>query len=362
MDDTAREAVAEQAALWALRYEQGLSHLDLQRLHTWLAQDANHLSSFQQMCQLSEVLGQFSPKQLTQLDVSIAAELMQTAPDGKHAQHCNQTVNIANHRVNDTVKPRTGTYHFWPIAACALLTLAGILGWQNRPFSSDPTEDFNQTYQSAWGQIRHIALPDGSQIDLDSDSQIQVQITANTRQVTLAKGQAMFDVAHDPKKPFQIHNSQSLVTVLGTQFSVRDLDNTVQVAVQSGTVKVQTMQQQHIRTDAAHHTLLTAGQSVQITQYELSAIKPISTRFVGSWRQGRLIFENTPLKQVLKEFARYNKLDWQLTDASLSELELTGSFEITNLQQFEQLLPQVLPVEVSHLADNRLVIARKSAL
>lgn len=362
MDDTASEAVAEQAALWALRYEQGLSPENMQHLHTWLAQDACHLSSFQQMCQLSGILGQFSPEQQTQLEASIAAELLQTVPNGDSINHKNQVVNTDMHAVNTPSLRRTGTRYLWPIAACALLTLTSILGWYTQPFSHTPTDDFHQTYQSAWGEIRHIALPDGSQIDLDSDSQIQVEITANTRQVILAKGQAMFDVAHDPKKPFQIHNSQSLVTVLGTQFSIRDLDNTVQVAVQSGTVKVQTIQQQQARTDAAHNTLLTAGQSVQITQHELSAIRPIPARFVGSWRQGRLVFENTPLKQVLKEFARYNKLDWQLADASLNELELTGSFEIANLAQFEELLPQVLPVEVSHLADNRLVIVRKSTL
>lgn len=98
--------------------------------------------------------------------------------------------------------------------------------------------DYSGEYATAFGERRHIALPDGSVIDLNSRSRVRIEFAHRQRRVELAEGEALFTVEHDAGRPFTVETGNGQVTVTGTRFDVRrDADGT-RIAVAQGSVKV----------------------------------------------------------------------------------------------------------------------------
>jgi transmembrane sensor len=128
-----------------------------------------------------------------------------------------------------------------PCLAAAVLALVGggWLGWSH--WRSQPL--FSEHYATVRGQALQVRLPDGSQMLLDDASQAQVQLFRGRREVRLLEGQALFHASADAQRPFEVRAGHTLVTVLGTRFSVRhtraglDAGQTV-VEVESGRVRV----------------------------------------------------------------------------------------------------------------------------
>lgn len=175
----------------------------------------------------------------------------------------------------------------WAMAASVLIGCS--LSWMMWPQA-------NYDAVTTTGQQDIHKLADGSAVLLNSNSAIQTHFSTDTRTVELARGEAFFDVTSDPQRPFQVRSGDSLIEVRGTRFSVRRLKSGVRVAVESGEVKVH------------HHdtnTTLRAGQSVFSDGDQLSAVSHSDIETMLAWRQGRLIFIDTPLATLAAELNRY---------------------------------------------------------
>ena len=212
---------------------------------------------------------------------------------------------------------------------------AGGYQWWQQP-------TFSQSYATARGQRLAVSLPDGSKLQLDTATQLHVTVYRQRREVRLAHGEALFQVQSKQGQPFDVLSGPLTVTVVGTQFAVRNTlaqDGQLRVAVQHG----------HVRVAGARQELvdLTAGQGGSSDAGgRLSEIASLAPGSVAPWRNGRITFDNVPLGAALAEFERYGDTGLAVRDPAVASLRIGGSFSLAQLDHFAAALPQLLPVHV----------------
>ena len=235
--------------------------------------------------------------------------------------------------------PRRHWLRALPYAAAAMLLLGvgagGYRWWQQQAV-------FSQSYATARGQRLAVSLPDGSKLQLDTATQLHVTVYRQRREVRLAQGEALFQVQAKQGQPFNVLSGPLTVTVVGTQFSVRNTlehDGQLRVAVQHGHVRVAGARQEQVD--------LTAGQGVSSdASGRLSAVASLAPGSVAPWRDGRITFDNVPLGAALAEFERYGDTGFIVRDPAVARLRIGGSFSLAQLDRFAAALPQLLPVHV----------------
>ncbi|AXP04356.1 FecR family protein [Pseudomonas fluorescens] len=215
--------------------------------------------------------------------------------------------------------------------------------------------DYSGEYATAFGERRHIALPDGSVIDLNSRSRVRIQFAHRQRRVELAEGEALFTVEHDAGRPFTVDAGNGQVTVTGTRFDVRrDADKT-RVAVEQGSVKVQGRD-----APRTQYVSLTPGLGTQIdAQGKVATPYAVNAEALTAWRNGKLVFNNAPLKEVAEEVSRYRANPLRVGSAAVGNLRLTSVFRSDDPEALLKALPSILPVAVRTLDDgSQEIIAR----
>ncbi len=204
-----------------------------------------------------------------------------------------------------------------------------------RYYSTTPV--FKRTFTSGTRELLEISLPDATRVTLDTDTRIEVSYYTEHRESRLLYGQALFNVQHDTARPFQVLAADTTVTVVGTSFSVRNIDDQVQVAVKEGHVQVASVRLPQV-IDLYPGDMLKEEDSGKVF-----AMKKVNPQHVGAWHEGRVVFENATLSDVIKEFHRYGETRLVASDA-VKSLRLTGSFDITGAGSFVEALPKVIPV------------------
>lgn len=232
------------------------------------------------------------------------------------------------------------------LAAVALMvSCGGYLAWnlwQQQAL-------YTQSFATARGQQLEVTLPEGSRLRLDTLSTAEVAIYRGRREVRLPQGQAMFQVAGDAGRPFDVLAGPLRITVVGTRFSVRYTPGVpgragVQVAVEEGRVRVAQAGRSSVNEAAVE---LVAGQQIasDVTGL-LGAVSAVSAAGIAPWRESRVSFDDTPLAQALAEFERYGPAHLSVGDPAVAALRVTGTFDPRRPGNFARLLPQVLPVRL----------------
>lgn len=234
------------------------------------------------------------------------------------------------------------------LGAAALLVLLGAgLLWVDPAYRSEQ-------FHTVTGERRLVKLVDGSRMTLDSDSRATVAWHLRSRRVQLQSGQALFDVSRTLVRPFRVDAGVAQVSVLGTLFSVSHFEDAVRVTLVRGAVSV------NDKTAARHSVQLVPGQQVDVRQHQLQQPIAVDSDAAIAWKDGRLIFERTPLVEVLKQIQRYRRQSIVLDDPSLASLPISGVFDNRNVEDLLKLLPSILPVTLSSEFDGTLHVRRKA--
>lgn len=361
------------AATWAARKHDGLSAPAEEALRLWLAEDPRHAEALQEM---EDLLG--GVRKLQSQDVAQPRRRPAHGPlhqSFRSAQGDAAPVPGAGAQAWGAHAMRL-LQPMWPHAAAAVTAFAMVVGgwlgwssWQRQPV-------FEYTYTTQRGQQLQVRLPDaqplasaseGSALQLDTATQVQVRLYRDRREVHLSNGQAMFAVHSDPARPFHVYVGGVQVTVVGTRFAVRHTDaglsaGQTEVAVEEGRVRVQPDGRELERqaADLLPPSLeLVAGQVVQADAH--GRLGSVSTRAVGSiaaWRSGRVSFDQTPLSEAIAEWERYGATGLVVRDPAVAALRVGGSYSVGQWQRFAETLPQVLPVRLVRRGDVTEVVAQ----
>ncbi|MDD0844690.1 FecR family protein [Pseudomonas sp. Gutcm_11s] len=221
-------------------------------------------------------------------------------------------------------------------AAALLLCIAAVL-------QSDLPERMQADHITAVGQRQHLQLADGSRVLLNTDTALASRMDDYHRSTRLLYGEAYFDVAHDHSRPFEVDAGPVQVSVRGTAFAVRYLDDEAEVSVERGEVALRTP-----RNDAS--VSLGAGDSIRVGPDGFGPRRHnTQSQPQLAWVQGRLMFENCPLREVLAELRRYYPGWIVSTDERLADLNVTGNYRLDDPVGAMRSLAQVTSAQLHEL-------------
>jgi transmembrane sensor len=231
-------------------------------------------------------------------------------------------------------------------AASVLLTVAVCFGAFQ--FQPEPGERFTTRI----GGLEKVPMMDGSKITLNTNSDLSVALTDHERRIDLQQGEAFFEVAHDPDRPFIVEVGGKRVVAVGTKFSVRRNGQSLEVVVTEGKVRMEQ--------GAAGAVFLVAGEIALSNEAGLmvqrGSVAEAETRL--SWRDGVLSFRDLPLAEAVAEFNRYNVRRITIADARVAAMRVEGNFRPTNVDAFVRLLENGFPIRAS-VDDDHIVLGSK---
>lgn len=277
------DEAGDEAIDWFVRLRAGLSAEEKAAFEQWRAKDAENAAAFEEVLRMFGHLAGMSPSR--------------RIGTPRHGGRRRTAAAIA--------------------ALAAALALLLSLG--------DVATRFRADHYARVGERKVVALDDGSRAQLDSRSSIAVHYSAAERRVILLSGEAWFDVAHDPARPFVVEAGDGSVTALGTAFDValngsgaRVTVNEHRVLVMSGgaSVVVEEGQQSVYERDAAAH-----------------APETVDVEAATAWRRGKLIVTKLPLGDVLATVGRYHRGYIYCVDPSACERRVSGVFDVADAAQ-----------------------------
>lgn len=189
------------------------------------------------------------------------------------------------------------------------------------------TQPLGQTYRTAVGERRVVALADGSTIALNTDSAVRVRLSRERRAITLDKGQALFAVAHDSARPFIVTAGDTAVRAVGTRFEVYRTGAVVRVILAEGRVSV-------TRANVATPTMMSAGTKLDIAGKAPARPVPIDVAAATGWTDGRLTFQDAPLAQAVAEVNRYSRKKVVLGPGAPAGERVNGIFDAGDTTAF----------------------------
>lgn len=241
-------------------------------------------------------------------------------------------------------------------AAAALVAgvLALALLWPSSWFADPPLVTVK-------GELRQLPLADGSSVTLNTATAIQTHFDARQRVVELVRGEALFDVAKDPKRPFLVRAGELTVKAVGTSFTVRRMPGeAVQVLVREGVVEI-------VHPSAKQALRAAQNQRVDLTpQQEANSARMLVRRTVSaeqvsralSWREGSIAFEGVTLAQAAAEFDRYSDTRIIVVEPELAAKTITGLFAFNNPASFARAAAAAVGAQVTEQG-NELRISRQ---
>lgn len=326
-----RKLVDDRAREWfMLRHERRLSPREAAEFEEWLTEPA-HGASYRQLERICEGL--------RAIDATGEGERLRARPNGWWKS--------ARDFLAHTLAPA-------PALATALVMVVavGMVG-VDTPWNRAPT---SSSYATGIAQTRTVTLADGSEITLGADSRIEASLDGQRRDVTLVKGQAFFAVAADPERPFYVAAGDTSVRVVGTRFEVHRAPGGVKVAVEEGIVDVRREDSPGDPEATSGEVRLLAGQAVRMGAQGGGKVEPVNLEELAGWRQGKLIYRNARLAEVVADANRYRQGKIVLGTPELAQLRLTSSFSTDQVETMISMLEESLPVNVYREAGNRVVI------
>lgn len=229
---------------------------------------------------------------------------------------------------------------YWQFASAAALVLGlSLLLVRQNAWDAD--------YHTARGEQLRIALQDGSHLLLDANSAVDVQFSASARTVVLRKGEALFEVAHDPQRPFRVQAGDLRATALGTVYAVSRVATETEVIVARGQVKVE---------DPSGDAVLEAGTRITQGKRGLGSKQSVNATNALAWQHGRLVFEMTPLADVLEQLEHYRPGFIHAADGHVANLKVSGTFQLDRLDEGVESLAQAFSLEVVRYSDYWVVL------
>ncbi len=330
----------EQATEWFAQIREcELSDADRKVFSHWLAESPVHVREY---LAIAEVWAAVK---------SLEAGPAHSRDDLILALHANKDANVFPLAIGDNqacapkaVQPKHahGKYRRWfiPLGLAASVAAVTLIVWPSLIFRSG-------TYRTSRGEQQSIVLSDGSVVQLNTLSTLVVHFDKDRRRVELLRGEALFRVAHDPARPFDVQTPFAVVRAVGTEFNVYNHPDSTQVSVIEGKVRIAAVSTAPSgnalspKVDSTQAAIpLVAGQ--QVTVSSVTEPKPIAANVstTTAWVQRRIVLENDSVRSAVEQFNRYNRVQIHVQDAALADLRISGVFDVDDPQALIKYLEQ----------------------
>jgi transmembrane sensor len=218
-------------------------------------------------------------------------------------------------------------------AGIVAVAIAGItLLLQDRPAA--------RRYETAIGEIRNVALEDGTKLVLSGATTVDVAFDRHSRALKLETGELFIVVGKDPARPLRLRAGDRVIEDVGTAFDVNMHANAVDVAVGEGAVMIS----RQSATNPADTATLLMGQALTYAfDRPLGAPRSVGSQQVGTWRVGVLTYDQVPLEWLIADLNRQFDGNITITDPQLAAMSVTLTLKLrdrdTTISTLEKLLP-----------------------
>jgi transmembrane sensor len=324
-----------QAATWRVR----LAENDLEdcpELSAWLAEDPRHAEAWKLIQDDWALFGEYasSPELLELRSRALA-----------HA-------HVAGRGRWTRSRKLAITRRLSLAAAVALLAVGGALFWMKQP----------EVYVTRAGERRVVTLADRSQVALDSSSEVRVQYSAHTRELTLVRGQARFDVAHDVARPFSVTADGHEVIATGTSFNVDLFGPSLLVTLIEGRVVVSSTAPELdlIKVDTPIPRItLDVGEQVVFSPKAPPSVAHVNIGQATAWENGEVVSDNDTLATIVGRMNRYAQQALIISDPETAQLRISGVFHTDDVEGFVSTIEAYLPVEAEKDSDGTTRLAHR---
>ncbi|WP_226663140.1 FecR family protein [Microbulbifer aggregans] len=338
----------DQACAWIARLRSDdISTADRHAFSAWIAESSANRQAFDEMSELWGDLGVLSHMPIDEL-------YPESVPSTSFRQTTNPSKSNGSNAGNSAALPGWSLPQWLLGGGLATACLAVAL-WVGNQWLQQPQLN-QQTYATAVGETRVISLPDGSQVQLNTNSKLVVNFSREERRTQLLRGEAYFEVARQTSRPFSVAAGTANIRVLGTEFNIeRNPDNT-RVSVTGGVVSVS-----ESRTASGlqpESVKLTRNQKVSVSNSGIGDVSRTSTEEALDWTQGQLVFDETPLREALEELNRY--LSTPASAPGIGDRTLTGTFELTDPDNTLSAIAAALGLNQDHSDPNLTLLSPKA--
>jgi len=329
--------IDDEASIWLVRLDNGnLSEQSRKELKAWLSADKRHPIALKAMADIWDGMDEV----LTNID--------EESPS-------------SNVSVWPLLKPI-----FQPLALAASVSFIAIFIWL-----AMPADIQKHSYATLVGQQMNTTFEDGSIIHLNTNSRIETEFSDDKRIVKLMKGEALFEVAHDPNRPFIVYANNRLVQAIGTKFVVHIQPKNIQVTVTDGKVKMSAVTSDTVlaNLDDSNNAVplqddiyIAKGEKVIVSNNQaptLTRIKAESLKRELSWLNGKLVFDNEALFDVIEEINRYVNIEIVLKDPSLHNTKISGRFDLADSEALIEAIELSFNMKSQKLGTNKIILTKK---
>lgn len=206
----------------------------------------------------------------------------------------------------------------------------------------DPSSVLIREASTQVGERSLLVLADGSKVTLNTASAVRADYSGHDRRLTLLRGEAFFEVAKDPTRPFVVTAGPRQVIAVGTAFNVRLQDRQVRVTLVEGKVRVvksrPTESGARVQDPTSQVVTMVAGSALVVGADGGDHVERLDADRVTSWRNGKLVFDGERLADVVAEMNRYSRELLEIADPTLKDRKVSGVFEPTEGHAFAKAL------------------------
>ncbi len=360
-----RDVIALEAANYLIELESPQAQT-MAALAAWLKTSPEHVEEFLAVASLWDALPGVHRQPSAEKLIEFVEDELNVVAIGSVSSGIQGIEAVESAAADSARAARSIGLRGWRLGLAATVMLAAaLIGAAHflRPPPADPN-----LFVTAVGEQTSLPLPDGSLVNLNTQSILRVEYSTAFRDIRLSKGEALFDVAPDSERPFRVITEHAVVTAVGTQFNVRNDTDDMVVTVVEGIVDVSVAPPSSGRAPRARSlfrhppvdpspTRLTVGQQARLTAQtgELAVVDAVIEN-ATAWRERRLVFEALALEDVIDEFNRYNDPPLAIDDPQLRTLPISGVFRANDRASFVDFLKQMKLARSRTRADGTIVL------
>lgn len=376
------QQIHEEAAEWLVELRSRPDATTRQRFDQWLSASPEHVRAYLECAAIAETAeagARAAPEEIEALieraRQSSGANVVAFAPRTGASEPSSQ-------KSEDTARPSGLSRASRTVRFAAAAVVLAVIGASAGYFMT-----MRNVYTTGVGEQRSILLSDGSTIDLNGRSKIRVRFDAGARKVDLIEGEALFRVAKNRERPFVVSAEDTRVRAVGTEFAINRRQRELLVTVVDGTVAVSAASAggrpaerggvpnkppvapgragsaRPPLSPASDEILLNAGQQIAVSFARAAGSALPELRLVDvddaiAWTRRRLVFDSTPLEDVVGEFNRHSSRVLAIQGGGLEDFHVSGAFSSTDVESFLRFLRAQPGVEVIEEPDRIVIVHR----
>lgn len=220
---------------------------------------------------------------------------------------------------------------------------------------------FPHTYRTGVAERRVVMLDDGSRLSLDAATVVKVRYSRDARRLELKRGQARFDVAHNPARPFMVDAGDRRVIATGTAFNIDLAGPEVVVTLLEGSVVVQPEAGRSVA-GPGKPPVVSMKQGERLIAVAASStpiVEPVDLQGVTAWERGQLMFTDEPLAEAVRKVNRY-AAEPITVDPSAAGVRVSGAFDAADTAAFLDAMTSYFDVEAARSDDGSVVLRMQS--